>query len=423
MSILQDITQLKVNKNIIFSKLRNEKKYILIKKEKEYYPMFLKEKYIDILYLIKNKEHINNIKCSMINSDDLQLLIDCNILVNDADKSKDISYDCCDKKYIDELNKLAVITRTPIMCKIEITYNCNYKCDYCYVENLKSIFMKYEDLEKIIYKLKINGTNNLFITGGEPFLHPNIYQIIDYCDKIGIILTIQTNGSFINEEVIRKLYKYNHLKIAISFHSSIEEKFDSFTKVKGSFQRTIKAINYLKKYNMDFYLKHTVTRENEKDLKGNIKYLEDNDIPFNIYSQILPSISEYKDTSCYSATTESIEWLYKHKYLKYIKGACSALKNKCWISPIGDFYPCELVRDKIGNLIEDDFEELWNGDKANKVLKSEIYIEPRQCKSCNTKEYCKKCLAYLNYNQWNLGLNSFCNTAKIVKKIYSNNAI
>lgn len=409
-----------VNENVFISKLKNGKQYILMKVNDELVPLFVKEEIIKVISFLKdnncNKEELLSKFGGEINQY-IDILSTYGIISYETRETNlKINFDYEDQ--VNKLNYYAYKTRTPLMAKVEITYNCNYKCKYCYVKDVKAKFMPFDDLKVIMKKLKDNGVNRLFITGGEPFLHPDILKIIKYSSELRFVTIVQSNASLINEEIALELKKIKNVELGISFHSCNKEKFDKFTQVKESFNKTMIAVRHLQKLNVPFYLKLPVTYENQEDLKENIKYLEKNKFNFKIYTQILPNIKDKVDNSKYVIKNEYIEWLYENKYLKFNKTMCTALKTKLWISAEGDLYPCELTREVLGNLIKEDFDEIWFGDKAKKVLNSNIFIEPKQCEKCDKKDYCNKCLAYINYKEWKNGLRFFCNSAEAVKKYY-----
>lgn len=412
--------KLLLNENVFICKLKDETKYILLKIKEETVPLFMKNEVIDILtFISKNqctKESIIK-HYGDVGEKAVEILNNYKIVYyeNEEDNNLNINFN-----YEDQVNKLnykAYVTRTPLTAKFEITYNCNYKCKYCYVDGVKGKMLPLEDIKIILTKLKENGVNKLYITGGEPFLHPNILDIIEYSSNLGFITTIQTNASFVDEAMAKRLKKYKHINLGISFHSAIEKNFDSFTQTIGSYKKTIEASRYLKENNIPFIFKLAVTKENQENLKRNIEFFEKNDIKFQVYTQIFPNTTDNVDNSKFFLDREYIAWLYKNNYLKLTRSNCSALKTKLWISSNGDVYPCELTRERIGNLINESFDSIWFSKEAEQVLKSNIYIEPPKCQKCDKKDYCNKCLAYLNYKNWSGGLDSFCQVANVVKNI------
>lgn len=94
-----------------------------------------------------------------------------------------------------------------------ITGKCNYNCKFCYVQNLNAEIKDLEVAHQILYKLRYTKTDQLDIqkinfVGGEPFLHPNFYELLSMAHDMGFVTSIVTNGSFINKKSIDKISSY-----------------------------------------------------------------------------------------------------------------------------------------------------------------------------------------------------------------------
>ncbi|AFV24491.1 hypothetical protein Mpsy_2287 [Methanolobus psychrophilus R15] len=94
-----------------------------------------------------------------------------------------------------------------------ITGKCNYNCKFCYVQNLNAEIKDIETAHQILHKLRYTKTDQLDIqkinfVGGEPFLHPNFYDLLSMAYDMGFVTSIVTNGSFINKDNIEKISRY-----------------------------------------------------------------------------------------------------------------------------------------------------------------------------------------------------------------------
>lgn len=406
---------LKINKKVQIEVLRNGKKYLLIKTDRRRFPLFIKNDYFNILDEIKDM-NINRSKAEILfGKQNIQILMSTNILVED--ENKDVLMEFDKREQLVKLDRLAVSSRTPLTAVLELTYKCNYKCKYCYIDQVNVSTMKFEDIETTLNKLKEFGVTNLIITGGEPFLHKRIIDIVGLADKLGFTFTVQTNGSFINEEIAKELAKYDNYVIAMTFHSAFKHEFEKFTLIDNSYEKTLESAKILEKYGIKYLFKYPVTIENVDNMKDSIKFLEDNKIPFEVFYEMLPNIDGDRDNSLFRIGNEAVEWLYDNGYCKFGKSYCSACKTKLWVSPEGEVYPCELVRKSMGNILEEDMQDIWYGNKAEEILSSHIFDEPEKCSKCDKKEYCNYCLAYKDYDNWSGKFETFCVTASIVKKV------
>jgi len=130
---------------------------------------------------------------------------------------------------------------------LNLGWNCNNNCITCpeYREKTKKIISKSEILEKI---KKIKNMKKLFITGGEPTIHPNFFGILKEIKKKDpkIKITLLSNGRmFSYPSFIEKIKEYNINTFYISLYGTDSKTHDSITRCPGSFRQTIQGINNL----------------------------------------------------------------------------------------------------------------------------------------------------------------------------------
>jgi radical SAM protein with 4Fe4S-binding SPASM domain len=105
--------------------------------------------------------------------------------------------------------------------RIEITGRCNLLCKYCYNEKFNSNKvsdkeLSFEEIKKLIDEGIPLGVENVLLIGGEPLLHPNIIQILDYIKNKNLSLSITSNGTIITDAILNKLKESKISRISIS---------------------------------------------------------------------------------------------------------------------------------------------------------------------------------------------------------------
>ncbi|BCS81683.1 GTP 3',8-cyclase [Caldicellulosiruptor diazotrophicus] len=134
--------------------------------------------------------------------------------------------------------------------RLSVTDKCNFYCMYCRKKDL--IYNTIDQLSKeeifmIISAFKKLGIQKLRITGGEPFLRNDIFEIIDFAHSIGIKnINITTNG-WLDTEKIKKVIKSPLKSINISLDTLEREKFRYVTGIDG-LDKVLRAIDELKEY-------------------------------------------------------------------------------------------------------------------------------------------------------------------------------
>lgn len=200
-----------------------------------------------------------------------------------------------------------------------ITYTCNYNCSYCYLRNNNLLnkdynkFIPYAHFKLGINKIKkhLDIKNIRFdIMGGEPTLHPELFNIVNYTCNTGFKkVVLNTNGSKLLQH-LDKINDYDNFKIALSFHPN-----------KNSFDNYIKIIDSILNRNIDLEV-HVMFAEEHFDESYNMyKYLNKcyNSIEL-IIGIILPLSYSEKNNALLETLIEENKQINKRKFIfKYDK--------------------------------------------------------------------------------------------------------
>ncbi len=244
----------------------------------------------------------------------------------------------------------------------EITHNCNYGCSYCIFScNLQKVSneLTTEECYHVIDELVKNGFKYLKITGGEPFLRPDIIDILRYASK-RMVTDISTNASLITPKKVEQL---NELDLKM-IHVSLDGNKLEHEKVRGNntYDRTIRGLNALKKSKNYIRIGSVIHKNNEKNLDSLVKdasSLGADEIIFSIMEPIEGQDRSQFKTLSNDALIKDITSL-KDKYQDMIKvnynfgeqpnyvTRCPAGDKFIYINNYGRVSPCTWVyeRDK-----------------------------------------------------------------------------
>lgn len=133
--------------------------------------------------------------------------------------------------------------------------NCNLNCKYCYLEKnsykKEDDFLNTDKIKKTLVEVKNEKLNSIYLTGGEPLMHPDFNQILRMCLKISNV-TILSNGTMINEKKARFLRRLddesNFETIYRISLDSVDELENDSIRGRGSFRKAVFAIQCLLKY-------------------------------------------------------------------------------------------------------------------------------------------------------------------------------
>ena len=176
-------------------------------------------------------------------------------------------YFCEDKSKEDlKFTKERTITRRGV---VWLGQTCNLDCYFCYFrdkiddkEHPEHPFMSLEKAKKIMHTLRYVYANNAVdIQGGEPTIYPDIYELIEYCNEIGLAPTLITNGIVLANEEIAKKFKEAGVKDFLFSIHAIGEEYDRIVGLPNGSKKQMKALYNLQKYEIPFRLNCTMTKE------------------------------------------------------------------------------------------------------------------------------------------------------------------
>jgi len=254
--------------------------------------------------------------------------------------------------------------------ELAVTYKCYGKCEKCSCLTLREDNRKEmpkEQILNVVYQAINAGAILINITGGDPLLRDDIFDIIFELRKKPAIISLSTNALLITDGLLTKLKNAGLNVIQISLNSPYEEEHDKEIGVQGSYKKVIASISKARCLGMEVLINFVVTRE-----KLNESYINKMvDIAHKYKSHlslILPAKVggwKDKDISLGYIDYEYLKKLFKSNLVTtdtescYNKGFCPAGTEKVYINPYGDLYPCPFMRQKLGNVLDGDFIGIW----------------------------------------------------------------
>jgi len=303
--------------------------------------------------------------------------------------------------------KSARILSAPLFVIWEITCRCNLRCEHCLSsagEPLPNELSTQEAMRLLDY-LEYIKVFNISLSGGEPLMRTDIFDIIDYASQKKFYIDLLTNGALITEKVLNRLEESNIFNVQVSI-DGIEENHDRFRGKKGTYERAINAIKLLKDSKYNVSISSTVTKQNMTEIPQIIDMAIDLGIPSfkttlfmpagrgkgNIDKLVLTK-QDAKDFACMmikkkkevgksiiiNSETESpwlVEGLDKRilKSMKFedsSKIGCTAGTSSLYINSDGEIAPCPFLRDlKAGDVRECNIKDIWDNSKTFDIFRN-----------------------------------------------------
>lgn len=292
--------------------------------------------------------------------------------------------------------------RIPIVITLEITAACNFRCKHCYIsEKERNLFLPYERIKQIIDQIVEMKGLYLTITGGDPLLHPHFVEIYTYAFLKGLIVTVFSNGSLIDDRIITLFKKYPPRCVEITFYGSSEETYFNVTGERN-YGRVKENFDLLIKNNINVLGKIFVIKENFSDIHNVSDYCKMNGTGFKLDYQIISndikllekyhiSVDEMVQIDSDIVTDIDEEWsCFVKKETRNNLFHCGAGRVSCWIKADDTMQLCNFMTESKINLKRYSLMDAW---KLGWELLDYMPKEKGICSTCLTQEYCNICPA------------------------------
>lgn len=252
----------------------------------------------------------------------------------------------------------------------EVTHRCNYKCVHCCS---KAGECEEEELTKertyeVLRELKDIGVEEIYYSGGEPFIREDMIDILEKTRKINILANVSTNGSFMTPELAQKLKSIDVNLIHISLDSHIAESYNTF---RGGdyYDQTIRAIRNSKEAGLYVRVGAVIWKDNVDMIKDMINFFIRLNVDEVVFNWLI-TVGRFKDNtdlgvslSKFGETISKVRGyrefykdtikisMHRSEYYKDDRTECSAGKNILFILPDGRISPCSWIAKLDSNLI------------------------------------------------------------------------
>lgn len=304
---------------------------------------------------------------------------------------------------------------------LEVTSRCNAKCEHCGSSCGNKIDpneVSAKDLKRTLFEISLRydpKTVFLNVTGGEPLMRKDLGDILKYADSLGYGWGMTTNGMLLNETNLKMIEDTHMYSVSVSL-DGMKETHESFRKVKGSFDKIVKALKRMQEI-PSIKVVQVTTVANEKnlgELEEIYQFLIDLGIKYwrvvtvdpigraSVNDDILLTPEHFKYVLDFIKEKKAdnkmvVEYGCSHylglDYEKEVRGhyfICLAGLTVGSILSNGDIYVCpnvpripELIQ---GNIKEDSFVEVW--ENKYKQFRTDERTKSEKCKGCKNWDHC-----------------------------------
>jgi len=329
----------------------------------------------------------------------------------------------------------------PFQIVWDVTYACNLHCKHCYATAGKKWKdeLTTEQAKHAIDVFDRAGVTILAFSGGEPLVRPDIMELARYAADKGMYIAMATNGTLITKEKAKEMKKAGVQFVQISLDGVDAKTHDIFRGINGAFDKTVEGIKNSVAEGFFVEISTTVTKYNYKQLPDIIDFGEKlganwlmaynfvptgrgkeilktdltpdereetlkmlwNELKKGREINVLSTAPQFARVALQQEKEEEEKIVPTHFYnpklagqlvdLAEFIGGCGAGRFYMAMRANGDLQPCVFFPLKVGNILEDDFEELWKHNKVFQELRDKDILHG--CNTCDYRYYCGGCRA------------------------------
>lgn len=326
------------------------------------------------------------------------------------------------------LNKLAFREETqttfPTIVGIDITKTCNLACDHCFIQSqsVPREFPTLDQLRVLRDELREARPIKLYLTGGEPTMHPSFAEVVELFVQEPYDLTVFTNGMLVDEELVAKLTGYTD---QLSFQVSLDGLGDVHERIRGvEVDPVLSGIERLVEAGFDVHTRTTVQPGNETQIPEIYEACDRLGVSYTEFAPILPTFGwdtltnepypQFRERSLREYATflserddfpvpigrdpVPVPCGYDVADETTLDGyVCPAGSTAVEISAEGHVYPCPYLHMEefsAGNVYEDDttIQEIWErstDDPAWACMVAYTNVADEACQDCAHADACK----------------------------------
>ncbi len=331
------------------------------------------------------------------------------------------------------MEKSDIHKNQPRLVAWEVTRKCNLNCIHCRAGSEQGPYPGELDRVKcleILDQISHVGKPIVILTGGEPLLRKDIFDLAEYGTSLGLRMVMATNGTLLTPDIIKKLKGSGIQRISISIDGADEHRHDDFRNVQGAFARSMDGIRLLKAADIEFQINTTVTRHNVNDIKdildmtvrlgavahhlfllvptGRAKEMVNQEIDSSEYEKVLGWFYSMRgQTPLHLKATCAPHYYRILRQEAHAKGekvdfrtygldavtrGCLGGTSFCFISYKGIVQPCGYLELNCGDLNDSPFESVWRNSQIFKQLRDFSNYKGK-CGRCEYIRVCGGCRA------------------------------
>lgn len=332
-----------------------------------------------------------------------------------------------ESKISKHLHAKAAKAAIPLSGTFELTPCCNLSCKMCYVRksmqqvNAEGGLLGAQEWISIAEKARDRGMLYLLLTGGEPLSRPDFREIYTAVRNMGLVVSVNTNGTLIDEDTARFFAANPPSRINMTLYGASRETYAELCGMPDAFDRAINAVRLLTEAGVPLKLNNSVTAHNIGDFEAIYAIAKKFNVHLQTSSYMFPPLRRSSDKigendrlspeedAAFSLKAEKMRMSdeeFSRRCRARLSGVALEPENECmdaptehigcragstafWINWNGDMCGCGMIPKASANVTQVGFDKAW--DCVRQDMQSVLL--PAKCTRCDRRSSCMVCAA------------------------------
>ncbi len=300
--------------------------------------------------------------------------------------------------------KVALLNHRPFrFFDIALSYACNLSCVHCSASDLIRRDLQplsHDDYRRFVDEAMQYGCAVFHLTGGEPLLRKDMFELIRIFRPTWNMISVQTNGTLLSQDMVNRLRDAGVRSLCVSLDSADPDEHDVFRGEKGSFHATLSGLDRAIKKGFSCAVVFCVSHQtlHSKGTMDLIRLIGDRKV--NGFMTLAVPIGRWVGREEVMITPEDRtyinELIAEYPYLRtdfesnWKDRGCPAMKEKAYLSPYGEVLPCPFIQVSYGNIREESLKTILDRGR----LAPEFGHYPSLCRAAEDKEWVRSVRCY-----------------------------
>jgi heme b synthase len=279
------------------------------------------------------------------------------------------------------------------------------------------------------------GAPILVLSGGEPLIRPDIFEIARHARGAGLPVALATNGTMVDRGVAEDIASSGIRRVSISLDGANDKTHDSFRRLPGSFEAALKGFDYVRQAGVSLQINCTIAKHNADELEDlfslaeelgadalhlfmlvpvgcGVEIAEDQMLAPDRYEELLGWFFErsqrtkmetkatcaphYYRIMRQKAKEQGLSIKTKAHGMDAVTRGCLAGTGVCFISHEGKVFPCGYLPVEAGDIRKQAFVDVWSASPVFEALRDTANLKGK-CGICEYRNICEGCRARAYY--------------------------